>query len=181
MKGVCVGCILVLVLTFFVLSSFAADGNLLVNPGFEKADLLGWDLYGDSTYDTETYKSGKQSGKTWAWDYGDGLFEQYVDIIPGVQYKASVYVLSKVDDPISSESKAWIQIEWYGADNSVIGDPVKSSPLTGAGDNWTLLSTAAVIAPSSAAKAKIKVVIQAVQKNTSGSCYFDDADFRAVP
>ncbi|MDD5072592.1 MAG: hypothetical protein PHO67_07570 [Candidatus Omnitrophica bacterium] len=182
MKGVCVGCILVLVLTFFTLSSFAAEGgNLLVNPGFEKADSLGWDLYGDSTYDTETYKSGIQSGKAWVWDYGDGLFEQYVDVIPGTQYKASVSVLSKPGDPISGDSKAWIQIEWFTAENAVIGDPVKSSPLAGASDTWAILSTPTAIAPPSAAKAKIKVVIQAAQKNTPGSCYFDDADFRTVP
>ena len=155
--------------------------NLLLNPGFEKADPPRWSAYGDTAYDTETFRSGKQSGKVWAWDYGDGLFEQYVKIVPGTRYEASVYALSKPDDTISEDSQAWIQIEWFTADNAIIGDPIKSPPLAATGDTWVLLSTPEAIAPPGAAKAKIKVTIQAPKKNTAGSCYFDDADFSSLP
>ena len=180
MKRLYVICFLVFALSCVGTLSCAEQAKLLVNPGFEKADPGGWDLYGDSTYDTETYKSGSQSGKVWAWDFGDGVFEQFVGITPGTQYKASVYALSKPDDRISEDTKAWIQIEWLSADNAVIGDPVKSPSVT-ASDTWALLSTPAVAAPSGAAKAKVKVTIQAPKKNTPGSCYFDDADFSSVP
>lgn len=181
MKRSYIICFLVFALSCVSMLSFAGQANLLVNPGFEKADPIGWGGFGDSTYDTKTYRSGKQSGKAWAWDYGDGLFEQYVEITPGTQYKASVYVLSKPNDRISEDSKAWIQIEWCTADNVIIGDPVKSTPLAAASDTWTLLSTPTAIAPSGAAKAKIKVIIQAPKKNTGGSCYFDDANFSSLP
>lgn len=170
-----------LALCLICLPSYAEQENLLVNPGFENIDPPGWSLYGDSTYDTETYRSGQESGKVWAWDYGDGLFEQYVKVVAGMRYKASVYVLSKLGDPISGDSKAWIQIEWYTADDVAISDPIMSPPLTVAGDNWMLLSTPTAIAPSGAAKAKIKVIIQASKKNTAGSCYFDDAEFSSLP
>ncbi len=172
---------LVLAMSFFALSSSAEQDNLLVNPGFEKAEPMGWATYGDSVYDTETYKSGKQSGKAWVFDYGDGLFEQFVDVIPGKQYKASVYALSKAGDPITDNSKACIQIEWCTKDNVVISDPIKSPLLTGASETWKLLSTPAVVAPSGATKAKVKVIIQAPKKNMAGSCYFDDAKFSASP
>ena len=181
MKRLYVICFIVFALGCVSMSSSAEQANLLVNPGFEKADPIGWGGFGDSTYDTETYKSGKQSGKTWVWDYGDGLFEQYVKVIPGTQYKASVYVLSKTGDSISSDSKAWIQIEWYTTDDVIISDPIKSPPLTGPSDDWKLLSTPAAIAPSGAAKAKIKVIVQAPKKNAGGSCYFDDANFSSLP
>ncbi len=172
---------LVLALSCVSALSCAEQANLLVNPGFEKVNPSGWGLYGDSTYDTGTHRTGKQSGKVWAWDYGDGVFEQYVEIIPGMQYKATVYVLGKPDDPSSGGSKAWIQIEWCTTDNVIISYPIKSPPLTGASDTWTLLSTPAAIAPSGAAKAKIKVIIQAPKSKTSGFCYFDDASFSYLP
>ncbi|MFA5338541.1 MAG: hypothetical protein WC317_00115 [Candidatus Omnitrophota bacterium] len=181
MRRSCLICFLVLALSSVGLSSFAEQGNLLVNPGFEKAGPSGWGLYGDATYDTGTYRSGKQSGKTWVWDYGDGSFEQYIKIIPGMQYKASVYILGKPGDSISGDSKAWIQIEWCTTDNVIISEPIKSPPLTVASDTWKLLSTPAVIAPSGAAKAKIKAVIQAAKKKTGGCCYFDDANFSSLP
>ncbi|MDD4879370.1 MAG: hypothetical protein PHR22_02805 [Candidatus Omnitrophica bacterium] len=98
-----------------------------------------------------------------------------------MQYKASVYVLGKPGDSISGDTKAWIQIEWCTADSAIIGDSVKSPPLAGASDTWKLLSTPAAIAPPSAAKAKIKIVVQAAKKKTGGSCYFDDANFSPLP
>ena len=180
MKILYVVCFLAVALSCVSSFSSAEQANLLVNPGFEKADPIGWGGFGDSTYDTENYRSGKQSGKTWVWDYGDGLFEQYVNIIPGTQYKASVYVLSKPGDSISEDSKAWMQIEWYTTDDVIISDPIKSPTLTGVSDNWALLSTPTAIAPPGAAKAKIKVIIRAPKKNTGGSCYFDDANFSSL-
>ena len=161
--------------------SSAEEANLLVNPGFEKIDPAGWSLYGDATYDTQTFRSGMQSGKTWAWDYGDGLFEQYVKVVPGTRYVASVYAFSKPGDTFSGGSEAWIQIEWYTADDVAISDPIKSPSLASTLDDWTLLSTPEAIAPSGAAKAKVKAIIQAPKKETGGSCYFDDACFSAVP
>lgn len=169
-------CFLVVALSRVSMPSFAEQPNLLINPGFEKVDPSGWGLYGDSTYDTGTYRSGKQSGKAWVWDYGDGIFEQYAKVIPGMQYKASVYVISKPNDPVSGGSKAWIQVEWYTANDVMIGDPIKSPPLTGVSSTWALLSTPAATAPSGAAIAKIKVMIQGTKK-AIGSCYFDDANF----
>ncbi len=174
-------CLLVFALGCVNMLSSAEEANLLVNPGFEKTDPAGWSLYGDATYDTQTFRSGGQSGKTWAWDYGDGLFEQYVKVTPGTKYTASVYAFSKPGDTFSGDSQAWIQIEWYTADDVAISDPIKSPPLTSTLDDWTLLSTPEVTAPSGAAKAKIKVVIQAPKKETGGSCYFDDACFSASP
>ena len=181
MKRLHVTCFLALALSCVSSFSSAERVNLLVNPGFEKVDPPGWDMYGDYTYDTGTYRTGQRSGKVWVWDYGDGSFEQYVKITPGMQYKASVYVLGKPNDSISGDSKAWIQIEWCTVDNVIISDPIKSPPLTGASDTWMLLSTPAVIAPSGAAKAQIKVTIQAPKKNRGGSCYFDDANFSSLP
>ncbi|MFA6356010.1 MAG: hypothetical protein WCY23_02760 [Candidatus Omnitrophota bacterium] len=179
MKRLYVICLILFVMSSAGISSSGEQKNLLVNPGFEKVDPMGWAGFGDSTYDTENFRSGKQSGKVWAWDYGDGLFEQYVKIVPGTQYKASVYVFSKPFDAVSGGSSAWIQIEWYTIDDVAVSDPIKSPLLDAANDAWTLLSTPAVIAPPSAAKAKIKVIIQAPKKETAGSCYFDDADFSA--
>lgn len=183
MKGVCVvGCILVLVLASFTSSLSAAEtGNLLVNPGFEKVEPFGWDMYGDSVPATDTFKSGEQSGKVWAWDFGDGVFEQFVDVIPGNKYKASVYMLSKSDDAISDGSKAWIQIEWCFGNNEVKGEAVKSPSLDGASDSWKLFETPVVAAPEGAVKAKVKIMIQAPKKEVKGGCYIDDADFRVVP
>ncbi len=175
--------ILVLIAAFFSLSANSHAENLLINPGFEKVDPVGWSTYGDSTYDTDTYRNDKQSGKAWVFDYGDGLFEQFVNVIPGTQYQASVYMLNKTADPIKDGAKAWIQIEWFTSDNAIIGDAVKSPLLDGPTDTWKLFSTPAAIAPSNAAKAKVKLVMEAPdkKKNTDGSCYFDDATFGVVP
>ena len=157
-----------------------AGENLLVNPEFEKVEPMGWATYGNSVYDTETYRSGEQSGKTWVWDYGDGLFEQFVEVMPGKKYKASVYILSKSNDAIKDGTEAWIQIEWCTKDNIIISDPIKSSSLTAPNDIWEYFETPAVIAPSDAAKAKVKVIQQATDSHIDGSCYFDDASFGAV-
>lgn len=173
--------ILILITFFAVLSVAHAGENLLVNPGFENVDPIGWAAYGNSVYYTGTCRSGKQSGKTWVWDYGDGLFEQYVDVVPGEKYKASVYILSKADDPVKSGDEAWIQIEWCTHYNVVISDPIKSPSLKGFSSSWELFSTPEVIAPFNAAKAKIKLIMQSSVKDAEGSCYFDDADFSVVP
>lgn len=171
----------ILILAVLCFSSVAICGNLLINPGFEKADPCGWGAYGDSVYDTETYKAGRQSGKTWVWDCGDGLFEQFVDVTPGKKYRASVYILSKSNDPIGNGTKAWIQIEWCTSDNIAVSDPIKSLALTGPNDEWELFSTPEVIAPShDVTRAKIKVIQQAPSANVNGACYFDDADFSEV-
>jgi len=89
MKRLYVAVFLIFAMSSAGIPSFAGQANLLVNPGFEKVDPMGWGGYGDSAYDTGLFRSGKQSGKVWAWDYGDGLFEQYVKIVPGAEYKAS--------------------------------------------------------------------------------------------
>ncbi len=180
MKKWHITCIFTLGVIFFALPLCVQAENLLVNPSFENVDSKGWVTYGDFAYDTDTYKSGRQSGKTWAWNYGDGLFEQFVNIIPGKKYRASVYILSKTNDAIRDNTKAWIQIEWYTGNNVVVNALIKSPPLTGPNDRWELFSTPAVIVPSGAAKAKIKLIQQAPENNIEGSCFFDDANFSVI-
>lgn len=197
--------VVVLIAAFFALASAAYAENLLVNPGFENegqcliplpdsdvpvmvvdpgcGDIspLGWAAYGESEYRSDVHKSGGQSAKTWNWDFEDGVFEQFVDIVPGKKYKASVYMWSKADDPISNSGEAWIQIEWCTIDNVVIGDPIKSPALAAANSTWELFETPSVTAPQSAAKAKIKIVQQSPDVKAGGSCYLDDASFSCVP
>jgi hypothetical protein len=173
-----IGCIL---MSLCLLSS--AEGgvkNLLVDPGFEGGCEHGWASYGDATYDTQTYRSGGQSGKAWVWDYGDGLFEQYVNVVPGQKYQASVYIYSADSDPIQDGSAAWIQVEWCTADDVIISDVIKSNILTEANDDWQRFSTPKIVAPAAAAKAKVKVIHLAPGEQTAGACYFDDAEFGVV-
>ena len=173
-------CLIVIVIAANFGSCVFADENLLVNPGFEKVEPMGWATYGDAVYVTDTYRNGEQSGKTWVWDYGDGLFEQYVDVIPGEKYQASVYILSKWGDAIRDETEAWIQIEWCTEDNVIISDPIKSPSLTAANDTWEYFETPVVIAPPAAAKAKVKVIQRAPNDHIDGACYFDDAKFSLI-
>jgi hypothetical protein len=169
---------LIIMLSLLVISSSQAEvKNLLVDPGFEGGSEYGWASYGDATYDTETHKSGKKSGRAWVWDYGDGLFEQYVNIVPGNKYKASVYIYSPSNDPIQDGSAAWIQLEWCTDEEVIVSDAIKSPMLTDANDTWQLFSTPIVAAPEAATKAKIKVIHMGPEANTAGACYFDDAEF----
>jgi hypothetical protein len=160
--------------------SEAETKNLLLDPSFEGDCEYGWGLYGDATYDTNTYRNGAKSAKAWVWDYGDGLFEQYVNIVPGQKYKASVYIYSASSDPIEDNSAAWIQVEWCTDDEVIISDAIKSPVLTSANNSWQKFSTPAIVAPEAATKAKIKIIHLAPGDQTPGACYFDDAEFSIV-
>ncbi len=179
MKKACIVVIALMILTL-VSTSNAKTINLLADPGFEEISESRWASYGDAVYDTDTYRRGSKAGKAWVWDYGDGLFEQYVDVVAGETYKASVYIYSSSNDPIQGGAAAWIQIEWCTTDDIIISDAVKSTILTDANDTWQLFSTPAVIAPSAATKAKIKVIHLAPNGGAPGACYFDDAEFKVV-
>lgn len=198
-------CVVSFITVFWILTSIVYAENLLVNPGFENEDQcliplpdsdapvmvinpdcyditpLGWATYGESEYRSDVYRNGVQSGKTWNWDFGDGVFEQFIDIAPGKKYKASVYMWSKAEDPVRNGGEAWIQIEWCTVDNVVIGDPVKSPVLTCENITWELFETPVVTAPQSAARAKVEIIQQSPDLQAGGSCYFDDAKFFFVP
>jgi hypothetical protein len=169
MKKIIITLIILFIIGFTFMASIA-QANLLTNPDFENDDPMGWDNWGDSNYSTDEYLSGSQSAHAWTWDNTDGKFEQWVDVTPGLQYKASGYIKSTQ----MSDGAAWVQFQWDG--NSV---PIESAKLTSAG-NWTYFETALVEAPVGVATAKVAYILEAPASNLSNDVFFDDASFEEV-
>jgi hypothetical protein len=150
--------------------SSIADANLLSNPGFENEDPMGWSNWGDSEYVTSESMSGNQSGHAWTWNNSDGKFEQWIDVVAGLEYQASGYIkCTQMED-----GAAWIQFQWDG--NSAA---IESTKLTTAGD-WAYFETPSVEAPTGVATAKVAFILEAPSNNLSNDVFFDDANFEEV-
>ena len=162
---------LVIMAVLIAMPSVAQATNLLINPGFEDETPIGWANWGDSNYVTDQYRNGAQSGHAWTWDNSDGKFEQWIDVTPGVEYKASGYLKCTG----MQDGEAWIQFQWDGG-----GTAIESAKLTSTAD-WTYYETDWVEAPSGVATAKVAYVLQAPSNHLANDVYFDDAKFEAVP
>jgi hypothetical protein len=164
--------IIISVLLILGVASFAstAQANLLANSGFENEDPMGWANWGDSNYSTDEYRSGIQSGHAWTWDNSDGKFEQWIDVISGLEYKASGYIkCTQMED-----GAAWIQFQWDGNSQAI-----ESVKLTAVGD-WTYFETSSVVAPEGVATAKVAYILEAPSNHLANDVFFDDASFEVV-
>ena len=168
---------LVLIAAVLMVLPSTAQANLLTNPGFETT--TGWACWGETEYSAAQAHSGLKSGHAWTWTFGDGKFEQVVNITSGVKYKASGYLYA--DKMGAGGGKAWIQVDWLKADDTPTGSPATSAYLTSPNNKWDLYDTGWVMSPSDAAKAKVTYVVKASGGGYDNSCYFDDVSFEAVP
>ena len=160
----------------------SSRGNLLTNPGFEGSG--GWGLGGGGgTWNTNLSDSAQAHSGTKSYSaswsgvpvWNAGVANQTFDVLAGQTLDASAYV--KIDSINSAQT--YLETIFYDASWSQLPDETKfqSTKLSSVAD-WTEMSLTGIVS-NNAAHARLQLVVQATDNNSSGSVFFDDVN--AVP
>lgn len=163
---------------FFPASSFAAT---LFSSGFEDGNLSSWSSSGGgatATISAENVRSGNNAIKIQNDKTGSYGFQQVIpNIEGGMFYEARGY--GKAYD--SSTASFFIRVAWYSSSDgsgSQLSSPSDSNVVDNVSNDWTLLTTNAIQAPSTANSAKIRLVLNSKTSGQLALAYFDDILFQ---
>lgn len=189
--------ILLLLLGFILLphSSFAADDNLLQNPGFDswywkshwRETSRGFTDVGVTQFSSNV-SSSPNAARFWAhnfiFDRTITLSQKFSDITSGWSYTASALIKNNSgSSALRNGAYAYVALEWYDSSNNKIGTTSLSDLLTAANDAWERFSVTS-IAPEDAVYGKILLGMYSPAMCLWSSpiiTYFDNASVTVTP
>jgi len=176
-------------------SSYAADDNLLQNPGFDswrwkshwRENSPGYTDVGVTHFSSNVYSS-PNAAKFWAHNYVVDrtitLSQKFDDITAGWSYTASALLKNNSgSSELRDGAYAYVGLEWYDNYNHKIGSTSLSDLLTAANDAWEEFSVTSV-APDDAAYGKILLGLYSPAMSYCSSAivtYFDNASVTVTP
>lgn len=129
--------------------ALSAHGNLILNPSFEDGGPLGslpdatitnwthWDAGWYTDNPIEVFDGDRAIVR---WMAGTGMFQDFA-ADADVTYEFSLWALDRDNEPMNTDSRLQLSVEWLDGSFAVIGSTVPLDSLVGGGDNtWTELT-----------------------------------------
>lgn len=159
----------------------AQASNLIRNGGFESgmAYWTAWNGYAAvaAPAGTETNYDGSQIGEVWGTGNGtwNGM-NQSSATTTGYVYRADAWFLVSAGAPITGSSTAWLEINFYNNQGTVIGNfpspIISSNSVVGL---WTNVTVPYAVAPAGATETRCQINYHA--GDGGGAIYVDDVSF----
>ena len=158
----------------------AAEGNLLINPGFETGDMTGWtEWWGGENI--QATSDNPFTGNFAARNYYDGGKYQEVDVTSGLDYGLTGYGYL----PSNGSSGLWgsfIGIEFIDQYKTIVESQEIDLRHLGESDTWNFANFGTLTAPDRAEYARITFGTWWEEGNNPAyPTDFDDFDFHVVP